>query len=288
MPTAKYVALFKNVAHLALILHLFSASYRVASDRQLARRLHDLLSATTLEDTGQKLRVYLDQTRLEDGQRWDSGFMEGLAHSWVFVPIVSVGSVAPMCNLGGSGDDGDWTDNVSEQHSLLFGGAVLSWQCAFHLSEFVRRLVCCRCSSSGLRRLSSTSGGGSRRCYRVSWQRQPLAPPCLQSTLIRAERNPWCAVLVGESDFFADAHAAFGGVQALPNRPSAATMDKVVMHLRQTTGDDSLVELHELLRQCAGAPEPTIQGLLSALLRFQGASLCCIVMISCWLTPSWC
>eukprot|EP01051_Picozoa_sp_SAG22_P006426 SAG22_NODE_420_length_10739_cov_7.090320_12_plen_232_part_00 len=50
-------------------------SYRVASDRQLARRLFDLLVDMTLDDTDQKLRVYLDQTRLEDGQRWDSGFM---------------------------------------------------------------------------------------------------------------------------------------------------------------------------------------------------------------------
>ena len=80
--------------------HVF-ISYRVASDRQLARRLYDLLIHINLEDTGQKLRVYLDQTRLEDGQRWDSGFMEGLANASVFVPIVSVGSVGPMCQLGG-------------------------------------------------------------------------------------------------------------------------------------------------------------------------------------------
>ena len=45
----------------------------------------------TIEKTGQRVRVYLDQTRLEDGQRWDAGFMNGLAHSWVFVPIVSAG-----------------------------------------------------------------------------------------------------------------------------------------------------------------------------------------------------
>merc|ERR1740117_1910425 len=82
--------------------HVF-ISYRVASDRQLARRLYGLLSDMTLEDTDQKLRVYLDQTRLEDGQRWDSGFMDGLANSWVFVPIVSVGSVGPMRNLAGGG-----------------------------------------------------------------------------------------------------------------------------------------------------------------------------------------
>jgi hypothetical protein len=43
-----------------------------------------------LDETGQRVRVYLDQTRLEDGQRLDAGFMNGLAH-WVFVPIASTG-----------------------------------------------------------------------------------------------------------------------------------------------------------------------------------------------------
>ena len=90
--------------------HVF-ISYRVASDRDLARRLYDALSAATLDETGQKLRVYmyLDQMRLEDGQRWDSGFMQGLAQSWVFVPIVSVGSVQPMTQLS---EGEDWCDNV--------------------------------------------------------------------------------------------------------------------------------------------------------------------------------
>ena len=70
--------------------HVF-ISYRTGSDRQLARRLYEQLSQMTIDETGQRVRVYLDQTRLEDGQRWDAGFMNGLAHSWVFVPIVSTG-----------------------------------------------------------------------------------------------------------------------------------------------------------------------------------------------------
>jgi hypothetical protein len=71
--------------------HVF-ISYRTGSDRQLARRLYEQLSEMTIDETGQRVRVYLDQTRLEDGQRWDAGFMNGLAHSWVFVPIVSAGT----------------------------------------------------------------------------------------------------------------------------------------------------------------------------------------------------
>jgi hypothetical protein len=75
--------------------HVF-ISYRTGSDRQLARRLYEQLSEMTIDETGQRVRVYLDQTRLEDGQRWDAGFMNGLAHSWVFVPIVSAGTEARL------------------------------------------------------------------------------------------------------------------------------------------------------------------------------------------------
>jgi hypothetical protein len=59
--------------------HVF-ISYRTGSDRQLARRLYDQLSMMSIDETGQRIRVYLDQTRLEDGQRWDAGFMNGLTH----------------------------------------------------------------------------------------------------------------------------------------------------------------------------------------------------------------
>ena len=57
-------------------------------------------------------------------------------------------------------------------------------------------------------------------------------------------------VLVGESDFFSDAHAAFGGIQALPTNPSAATMEKVFVHLCETTGDDSLAKLRAVFEIC--------------------------------------
>ena len=101
--------------------HVF-ISYRVASDRELARQLHDQLSAVVLEETGgQRIRVYLDQTRLEDGQRWDSGFMEGLSKSWVFVPIVSVGALQPMMGMS---EAEDWCDNV-----------LLEWTAALELAQ---------------------------------------------------------------------------------------------------------------------------------------------------------
>jgi hypothetical protein len=188
--------------------HVF-ISYRVASDRQLARRLYDALLELSIDETGQCMRVYLDQTRLEDGQRWDSGFMEGLANSWVFVPIVSVGSVGPMVQLG---QEEDWVDNV-----------LLEWTAALELHQ-------------------------------------------------RGRLKAVVPLLVGQTDFFVDAQT-FGGVQALPMQASATTMEKVVVHLAETTGEGSIGGLEAMLRQVAGTPEPTIQGIVASLLKFQGVKL---------------
>ena len=186
--------------------HVF-ISYRVASDRDLARRLYDALSAVTLDETGQKLRVYLDQTRLEDGQRWDSGFMQGLSQSWVFVPIVSVGSVQPMVQLN---EGEDWCDNV-----------LLEFTAALELHQ-------------------------------------------------RGKIKAVLPLLVGKENFFADAQDAFGGVSALPTHVSAATMEQVTTHLHDTTEDDSIDGLRELMQQASGQPEPTVQAVLNSLLKFQG------------------
>jgi hypothetical protein len=80
-------------------------------------------------------------------------------------------------------------------------------------------------------------------------------------------------LLVGETDFWAEAHAAFGGIQSLPMQTSTATMEKVVTHLEKTTGDDSLSKLRELLQQVGGDPEPTVQGRVACILKFQGVKL---------------
>jgi hypothetical protein len=184
-------------------------SYRGASDRDLARRLYDSLSALTIEETGQKLRVYLDATRLEDGKRWDSGFMEGLSRSWVFVPIVSVGSVQPMMSLGLSEGE-DWCDNV-----------LLEWTAALEL---------------------------------------------YQRGIIKAV----LPLMASQVDFFSDAKDAFGGVPALPTHVSAATMEQVVLHLQDNTDDGSTDGLEALVQQASSQSEPTIQGVVTSLLKFQG------------------
>jgi hypothetical protein len=50
--------------------HVF-ISYRVATEAAFAKKLSEKLSSMTFAETGQKIRVYLDQERLEDGARWD-------------------------------------------------------------------------------------------------------------------------------------------------------------------------------------------------------------------------
>ena len=60
--------------------HVF-ISYRVASDKAFAKLLHDELVQRTLEASGQRIRVFLDQVCLKDGERWDQAFMNGLCSS---------------------------------------------------------------------------------------------------------------------------------------------------------------------------------------------------------------
>jgi hypothetical protein len=101
--------------------HVF-ISYRVASEKELARQLCDELAQMTLSETGQKLRVFLDQIRLKDGERWDTGFMAGLSSSWIVVPIISTAALLPMRELNKENDS--VCDNV-----------LLEWIAALELHE---------------------------------------------------------------------------------------------------------------------------------------------------------
>jgi hypothetical protein len=106
----------------SLMLHW---QYRVAPEKEFAKALFDALSGCTVESTGQKLRIYLDQVCLEDGARWDSGFMQGLGNSWIVVPVLSTEGLNPMKKLNSvDGEDGGQTDNV-----------LLEWIAALELFE---------------------------------------------------------------------------------------------------------------------------------------------------------
>jgi hypothetical protein len=50
-------------------------------------------------------------------------------------------------------------------------------------------------------------------------------------------------------------------------------METVVAHLGQTTGDDSLSKLRELLQQVGGNPEPTVHGLVACILKVEEVKL---------------
>lgn len=63
-----YLVLIED--EVATKFHVF-ISYRVASEKALALQLYNVLSTMVLEETGQQLRVFLDQVNLEDGQRWE-------------------------------------------------------------------------------------------------------------------------------------------------------------------------------------------------------------------------
>jgi hypothetical protein len=101
--------------------HVF-LSYRVASERELARALHDALSSQQVGTDGIRLKVYLDQVQLVDGQRWDEGFMDGLTRSLIFVPLVSASACEKMGQMTKNEPEG--ADNV-----------LLEWETALFLKE---------------------------------------------------------------------------------------------------------------------------------------------------------
>jgi hypothetical protein len=62
----------------------------------------------TLQETGQEVRVYLDNACLQGGQRWDVAFSKGLAKSWIVCPIISDEMVETLTEdnlVEGSGAD---------------------------------------------------------------------------------------------------------------------------------------------------------------------------------------
>lgn len=86
--------------------HVF-LSYRVASDKELAHRIYELL-------TSRGLKVWFDARCLETGQKWETGFADGLARSRIFVPLLSARALANFAALTPSSA----CDNVLLEHRL--------------------------------------------------------------------------------------------------------------------------------------------------------------------------
>ena len=117
------------------LLHIF-ISYRAASDRDSARELYEAAVSLSRESAysipagargrrcpavaaaksapSNECKIFLDQFSLLDGRDWEAGFVLGLAHSIVIVPLLSwgpgdKGSVGQMVELQ---DEQDREDNV--------------------------------------------------------------------------------------------------------------------------------------------------------------------------------
>ena len=81
-------------------------SYRPETEKPFAGHLFDVIAQFTTSATadaasagdgsGRPIRVFLDQERLQGGQKWEDCVVQGLCYSFVFVPIVSEGSVSGM------------------------------------------------------------------------------------------------------------------------------------------------------------------------------------------------
>ena len=82
-------------------------SYRVWCDKEFAEALFKAASTCQLRSK-QRMKVYLDKVRLLDGQRYDIGFMKGLASSIVFTPLISKNGTKSFLNLA----EQDQVDNV--------------------------------------------------------------------------------------------------------------------------------------------------------------------------------
>jgi hypothetical protein len=80
-------------------------------------------------------------------------------------------------------------------------------------------------------------------------------------------------IAASADDFDAEVIATFGGVQALPDRVSKPTLEKVAFHLHETIGDGSTRLLRELMLEGGGGAEPTFANIVAALLKYQGIKL---------------
>ena len=75
-------------------------SYRVWCDKEFAQALYKATSATQLrEGRDHRMNVYLDKVCLLHGQRFDIGFIKGLASSTVFAPLMSQDCITSFAGL---------------------------------------------------------------------------------------------------------------------------------------------------------------------------------------------
>lgn len=122
-------------------------SYRNKSEAAFASGLFAQLSRKQIalgpNGGSRRMRVFLDQERLEAGERWDQGFVQkGIASSTVMLPLVSAGALAGMAELS-KADKIDWL--------LLEWEVALALEAADRLGKIYPILLGKQDSSSGMR-----------------------------------------------------------------------------------------------------------------------------------------
>lgn len=81
------------------MFHIF-ISYRVASDALLAERLCDKLQQQDIcQEKKIRVKCFLDKQNLVSGENWEQGFLNGLASSCLFLPVMSAAGLAPIGSL---------------------------------------------------------------------------------------------------------------------------------------------------------------------------------------------
>lgn len=75
-------------------------SYRVASERELAPRLHDKLLSTAVLTFTASPRVYLDRESMKKGRSWEQSFIDGILSCRVFAPLCTWGTDRALGSVG--------------------------------------------------------------------------------------------------------------------------------------------------------------------------------------------
>ena len=75
-------------------------SYRVASEREIAPRLHDKLLSAAVLSSALPPRVYLDRESMEKGRSWEHSFIAGIFAARVFVPLCTWGGDGALGSVG--------------------------------------------------------------------------------------------------------------------------------------------------------------------------------------------
>ena len=204
---------------------------------------------------------------LEDGQQWSNGFMDGLARSWVFLPIISDAAIRPMVGI----DERTSPDNV-----------LLEWLGA--LEFFARGQV------KGILPVISPASDGTKFSFSLV---DELSKAVHEPTLTAAKKHLGSHMtskgldgddlLNGAEDLVADAYSRPSssslryeleglGLDDLIAQAAPYGLDEDTLKAIAPNSENPISTAIELLVGKAGSRADT-RGIASAILHFQGVKL---------------